>query len=136
MLARGAAATDAAHGPSVNVVATGLTETPLTGDMLRLPAMREGAGRQHSTSVLRLTRRALPGAVALRWLSGCSTPLPLGAAPTSDPAAVARLQASAQAHGMATYRGLHDINIGHSGRWPPLRRDRGLALAPAGPRRQ
>ena len=72
------------------------------------------------TSVLRLTRRTLLGAVALHWLSGCSTPLPLGVAPTSDPAAVARLQASAEAHGLAAYRGLHDINIGYSGQWRPL----------------
>jgi len=38
-LARNAAAT-AAHGLRVNVVAPGLTETPLTTDMLRLPAVR------------------------------------------------------------------------------------------------
>jgi NAD(P)-dependent dehydrogenase (short-subunit alcohol dehydrogenase family) len=46
-LARGAAATYAAQGVRVNAVAPGLTETPMTAGMLKLPAMREGAGRQY-----------------------------------------------------------------------------------------
>ncbi|MEY2842853.1 MAG: 3-oxoacyl-[acyl-carrier-protein] reductase FabG [Pseudomonadota bacterium] len=46
-LARGAAATYAAQGLRINVVAPGMTETPMTQGMLELPAMREGAGKQY-----------------------------------------------------------------------------------------
>ena len=46
-LARGAAATYAPLGLRVNVVAPGMTDTPMTAGMLRLDAMREGAGRQY-----------------------------------------------------------------------------------------
>ncbi len=46
-LARSAAATYASLGLRVNVVAPGMTDTPLTAGMLRLDAMREGAGRQY-----------------------------------------------------------------------------------------
>ena len=46
-LARSAAATYAGAGLRINVVAPGLTETPLTAGMLRADAMREGAGKQY-----------------------------------------------------------------------------------------
>jgi NAD(P)-dependent dehydrogenase (short-subunit alcohol dehydrogenase family) len=46
-LARSAAATYAAQGLRVNVVAPGMTDTPMTAGMLRLDAMREGAGKQY-----------------------------------------------------------------------------------------
>ncbi|MEO6362085.1 MAG: SDR family oxidoreductase [Caldimonas sp.] len=46
-LARSAAATYAPIGLRVNVVAPGMTDTPMTAGMLRLDAMREGAGRQY-----------------------------------------------------------------------------------------
>ena len=46
-LARSAAATYAAQGLRINVVAPGLTETPMTAGMLKLDAMREGAGKQY-----------------------------------------------------------------------------------------
>lgn len=46
-LARSAAATYAAQGLRVNVVAPGMTETPMTAGMLKIDAMREGAGRQY-----------------------------------------------------------------------------------------
>ena len=46
-LARSAAATYAAAGLRINVVAPGLTETPMTASMLRADAMREGAGKQY-----------------------------------------------------------------------------------------
>ena len=46
-LARSAAATYAAAGLRINVVAPGLTETPMTAGMLRAEAMREGAGKQY-----------------------------------------------------------------------------------------
>jgi len=46
-LARSAAATYAPLGLRINVVAPGMTETPLTAGMLRVDAMREGAGKQY-----------------------------------------------------------------------------------------
>lgn len=46
-LVRSAAATYAAQGLRINAVAPGMTETPMTANMLKLPAMREGAGRQY-----------------------------------------------------------------------------------------
>ena len=46
-LVRSAAATYAAQGLRVNAVAPGLTETPMTAGMLKLPASREAAGRQY-----------------------------------------------------------------------------------------
>jgi hypothetical protein len=67
------------------------------------------------------TRRTLLGALALPWLAaGCSTPLPLDQAPEDDSGAAARLQASAEAHGLAAYRQLTDINVSYSGEWRPL----------------
>jgi NAD(P)-dependent dehydrogenase (short-subunit alcohol dehydrogenase family) len=46
-LVRSAAASYAAQGLRINAVAPGMTETPMTASMLKLPAMREGAGRQY-----------------------------------------------------------------------------------------
>lgn len=46
-LARSAAATYAPLGLRVNAVAPGMTATPMTAGMLRVDAMREGAGRQY-----------------------------------------------------------------------------------------
>jgi NAD(P)-dependent dehydrogenase (short-subunit alcohol dehydrogenase family) len=46
-LVRSAAATYAAQGVRVNAVAPGMTDTPMTAGMLKVPAMREGAGRQY-----------------------------------------------------------------------------------------
>lgn len=46
-LVRGAAATYAAQGLRINAVAPGMTETPMTAGMLKLPAMREGASKQY-----------------------------------------------------------------------------------------
>jgi NAD(P)-dependent dehydrogenase (short-subunit alcohol dehydrogenase family) len=46
-LVRGAAASYAGQSVRVNAVAPGMTETPMTAGMLKLPAMREGAGRQY-----------------------------------------------------------------------------------------
>jgi len=46
-LVRSAAATYAAQGLRINAVAPGMTETPMTASMLKLPAMREGAGKQY-----------------------------------------------------------------------------------------
>jgi hypothetical protein len=67
-------------------------------------------------------RRALTalGALALPWLGACSTPLPLGARPPSDPDAAALLLSSAQAHGLDAFRQVNDINIAYAGQWRPL----------------
>jgi NAD(P)-dependent dehydrogenase (short-subunit alcohol dehydrogenase family) len=46
-LVRSAAATYATQAVRVNAVAPGMTDTPLTAGMLRVPAMREGAARQY-----------------------------------------------------------------------------------------
>ncbi len=46
-LVRSAAATYAAQGLRINAVAPGMTETPMTAGLLKLPAMREGAGKQY-----------------------------------------------------------------------------------------
>ncbi len=63
---------------------------------------------------------ALPAASSL--LGACATPLPLtAAAPTTASAAAAkRLADSADAHGLAAYRQINDINIGYGGQWRPL----------------
>ena len=45
-LVRSAAATYAGSGLRINAVAPGLTQTPMTAGMLKLPAQREAAGRQ------------------------------------------------------------------------------------------
>jgi len=72
-----------------------------------------------------MTRRrwlalALPAGGSL--LGACGTPLPLtAAAPSAASAAAAqRLAASADAHGLAAYRQIKDINIGYDGQWRPL----------------
>lgn len=67
-----------------------------------------------------LTRRAALGALALPWLAGCSTPLPLVAPPLTDAGASRVLRESAEAHGLSAYRQLTDINIAYSGEWRPL----------------
>lgn len=59
--------------------------------------------------------------VPVAGLAGCGTPLPLaGAAPASDPEAERLLQASADVHGWAAYRQLHDINVRYAGQWRPF----------------
>lgn len=70
------------------------------------------------------SRRALLGAgvaVSLLGLGACSTPLPLTGAPErSENDAERLLRSSAEAHGLAAYRGLHDINVRYEGKWRPL----------------
>lgn len=68
----------------------------------------------------RLTRRSVLGALALPWLAGCSTPLPLVPAPSTSGAGTALLRESADAHGLAAYRTLRDINVAYDGQWRPL----------------
>jgi len=71
------------------------------------------------------SRRTVLGALTLPWLVGglgaCTTPLPLVQAPAAvDPGAASRLRDSAEAHGLAAYRRLTDINVSYSGKWRPL----------------
>lgn len=66
-LVRSAAATYAGQGVRVNAVAPGMTETPMTAGMLKLPAMREGAGRQYPLGGLQ-TADQVAGTMA--WLLG------------------------------------------------------------------
>jgi hypothetical protein len=81
---------------------------------------------QHTIAPTSINRRrwlslaVLPATGGL--VSACGTPLPLTApAPTNASAAAAqRLAASADAHGLAAYRQITDINIGYAGQWRPL----------------
>jgi NAD(P)-dependent dehydrogenase (short-subunit alcohol dehydrogenase family) len=66
-LVRSAAATYAAQGARVNAVAPGMTETPMTAAMLKLPAMREGAGRQYPLGGV---QSAAQVADTMAWLLG------------------------------------------------------------------
>jgi NAD(P)-dependent dehydrogenase (short-subunit alcohol dehydrogenase family) len=64
-LARSAAATYAPLGLRVNAVAPGMTETPMTAGMLRVDAMREGAGRQYPLGGVQTAAQV---ADAMAWL--------------------------------------------------------------------
>ena len=66
-LVRSAAATYAAQGVRVNAVAPGMTETPMTAGMLKLPAMREGAARQYPLGGVQTADQV---AEAMAWLLG------------------------------------------------------------------
>ncbi len=64
-LARSAAATYAPLGLRINAVAPGMTETPMTAAMLRVDAMREGAGRQYPLGGVQTAAQV---ADAMAWL--------------------------------------------------------------------
>lgn len=66
-LVRSAAATYAAQGLRVNAVAPGMTETPMTAGMLKMPAMREGAGRQYPLGGVQTAAQV---ADVMAWLVG------------------------------------------------------------------
>ncbi len=66
-LVRSAAATYAAQDVRINAVAPGLTETPLTAGMLRLPAQRDGAARQYPLGGV---QSAADVAQVMAWLLG------------------------------------------------------------------
>ena len=66
-LVRSAAATYAAQGLRVNAVAPGMTETPMTAGMLKLPAMREGASRQYPLGGVQTADQV---AEVMAWLLG------------------------------------------------------------------
>jgi NAD(P)-dependent dehydrogenase (short-subunit alcohol dehydrogenase family) len=64
-LVRSAAATYAPQGLRVNAVAPGMTETPMTAGMLRMPAMREGAARQYPLGGMQTAQQV---ADVMAWL--------------------------------------------------------------------
>ncbi len=64
-LVRSAAATYASIGLRVNAVAPGMTDTPMTAGMLRLDAMRVGAGRQYPLGGIQTAGQV---ADAMAWL--------------------------------------------------------------------
>lgn len=64
-LARSAAATYAPLGLRINVVAPGMTDTPMTANMLKLDAMREGAGKQYPLGGLQTSTQV---AETMVWL--------------------------------------------------------------------
>lgn len=64
-LARSAAATYAPLGLRINVVAPGMTDTPMTANMLRADAMREGAGKQYPLGGLQTSAQV---ADTMAWL--------------------------------------------------------------------
>ena len=66
-LVRSAAATYASQGVRVNAVAPGLTDTPMTANMLKLPAMREGAARQYPLGGVQTADQV---ADVMAWLLG------------------------------------------------------------------
>jgi hypothetical protein len=68
-------------------------------------------------------RRIVAAALAaplMPLLSACASSLPVSLGTQSTPAARARLNESAQAHGLTAYRALHDINVSYAGQWRPL----------------
>lgn len=66
-LVRSAAATYAPQGVRVNAVAPGLTETPMTAGMLKIPVMREGAARQYPLGGVQTADQV---ADVMAWLLG------------------------------------------------------------------
>ncbi|MCP5271699.1 MAG: SDR family oxidoreductase [Burkholderiaceae bacterium] len=66
-LVRAAAATHAAQGLRINAVAPGMTETPMTAGMLKLPAMRDAAARQYPLGGV---QAASDVADVMAWLLG------------------------------------------------------------------
>ena len=68
-LVRSAAATYAAQGLRINAVAPGMTDTPMTAGMLKMPAMREGAARQYPLGGVQTAEQV---ADVMAWLLGDS----------------------------------------------------------------
>ena len=60
-------ASHATQGLRVNAVAPGMTETPMTAGMLKMPAMREGAARQYPLGGVQTAEQV---AVVVAWLLG------------------------------------------------------------------
>lgn len=66
-LVRSAAATDAAQGLRINAVAPGLTDTPMTAAMLKLPAGREASARQYPLGGVQTAEQVVD---VMAWLLG------------------------------------------------------------------
>lgn len=66
-LVRSAAATYASQGLRVNAVAPGMTDTPLTAGMLKMPAMREAAAKQYPLGGVQAAEQV---ADVMAWLLG------------------------------------------------------------------
>jgi NAD(P)-dependent dehydrogenase (short-subunit alcohol dehydrogenase family) len=66
-LVRSAAATYAAQRVRINAVAPGMTETPMTASMLKMPAMQEGAARQYPLGGVQTADQV---ADVMAWLLG------------------------------------------------------------------
>lgn len=66
-LVRGAAATYASQGLRVNAVAPGMTDTPMTAGMLKVPAMRDGAAKQYPLGGVQTAEQV---ADVMAWLLG------------------------------------------------------------------
>ena len=66
-LVRSAAATYAAQGVRINAVAPGMTDTPMTAGVLKMPAMREGAARQYPLGGVQTAAQV---ADVMAWLLG------------------------------------------------------------------
>jgi len=66
-LVRSAAATYAGQGLRINAVAPGMTDTPMTAGMLKMPAMREGAARQYPLGGVQTADQV---ADVMAWLLG------------------------------------------------------------------
>jgi len=66
-MVRGSAASYASAGLRINAVAPGLTETPLTAGLLKMPAMREAAERQYPLGGI---QQADDVAATMAWLLG------------------------------------------------------------------
>ncbi len=66
-LVRSAAASYAAQSLRINAVAPGLTDTPMTAGMLKVPAMREGAARQYPLGGVQTADQV---ANVMAWLLG------------------------------------------------------------------
>ncbi|WP_428423151.1 hypothetical protein [Methylibium sp.] len=69
-----------------------------------------------------MNRRRLlhAGLAALPVLSACTAPLPLMLGPRSSPAAAALFRDACEAHGLAAFRALRDINVSYAGEWRAL----------------
>ncbi len=66
-LVRSAAATYAAQGVRINAVAPGMTDTPMTAGLLKMPALREGAARQYPLGGVQTAEQV---AEVMAWLLG------------------------------------------------------------------
>jgi NAD(P)-dependent dehydrogenase (short-subunit alcohol dehydrogenase family) len=63
----GAAPTLLAHCVGSTLIAPGMTETPMTAGMLKMPAMREGAARQYPLGGVQTAEQV---ADVMAWLLG------------------------------------------------------------------